>query len=116
HAPDWEPLPVQYADYALWQRELLGDADDPDSLMARQLAHWEQELAGAPPVLELPAGRPRPAEPSRRGAVVDFDLDAESHRALRKLAADQGATLFMVVQAALAATLTRHGAGTDLPL
>ncbi|MGN9821723.1 amino acid adenylation domain-containing protein [Streptomyces sp. SD11] len=114
--PDWEPLPVQYADYTLWQRELLGDAADPDSLMARELAYWEKQLAGAPPVLELPASRPRPAAASGKGAVTTFAVDAGTHRALVRMAHQHGVTLFMVVQAALAATLTRHGAGTDLPL
>ncbi|MDI5963341.1 condensation domain-containing protein [Streptantibioticus silvisoli] len=116
HAPDWQPLPAQYADYTLWQRELLGDADDPESLMARQLAYWGEALDGLAPVIDLITDRPRPAEPSGRGALTPFGLDAATHRALTRVAHECGATLFMVVQAALAATLTRHGAGTDLAL
>ncbi|NJP68529.1 non-ribosomal peptide synthetase [Streptomyces spiramenti] len=114
--PEWEPLPVQYADYAMWERDTLGDASDPSSVLARQLGYWERQLADAPPVLELPAGRPRPAEAHRRGAVAPFAVDAATHRALAALGAERGATMLMVVQAAFAATLTRHGAGTDVPV
>ncbi|MET7343365.1 amino acid adenylation domain-containing protein [Streptomyces sp. NPDC087866] len=109
--PGWQPLPVQYADYTLWQQELL---DGPTA--HGHLAFWERALAGAPPVLELPAARPRPAEATHRGGHAPLTVDAATHEALEELARRHGATLFMVVQAALAAVLTRHGAGTDLPL
>ncbi|GGM09029.1 condensation domain-containing protein [Micromonospora yangpuensis] len=115
-APDWTPLPVQYADYTLWQRDTFGAADDPQSLLGRQLAFWRGALDGMPPLLPLPTDRPRPAVASQRGDVVPFLLDARDHTALLRLARDHGATLFMVVQAALATLLSRHGAGTDVPI
>ncbi|MGK5549833.1 condensation domain-containing protein, partial [Streptomyces sp. URMC 127] len=114
--PSWEPLPVQYADYTLWQRDLLGDETDPGSAFARQIAYWKQQLAGLPETLALPADRPRPATASYRGAHTPFSFDAELHRDLERLARRCDATLFMVLQAALAALLTKLGAGTDIPL
>ncbi|PJN21420.1 non-ribosomal peptide synthetase [Kitasatospora sp. CB02891] len=114
--PQWSPLPVQYADYSLWQRDLLGDTDDPDSLFARQLAYWKDELAGIPQQVQLPADRPRPPVASQRGERVGVRIDPELHAALRELAAERGASMFMVLQAGLAALLTRLGAGTDLAI
>ncbi|GEB55154.1 non-ribosomal peptide synthetase [Streptomyces gardneri] len=115
-APDWEPLPVQYADYALWQRSLLGAPSDPDSLAAKQLEYWDTALAGAPEELELPTDRPRPARPAFTGAEVDIAFDRTVHEGLRRLARETGASMFMVVHAAVAALLHRLGAGTDIPL
>ncbi|MFC8226301.1 non-ribosomal peptide synthase/polyketide synthase [Streptomyces sp. NPDC057287] len=114
--PQWSPLPVQYADYTRWQRDLLGDAADPDSLFARQLAYWKDELTGIPQQLQLPADRPRPPVASQQGDRVVVRLDPELHQALRDLATARGASMFMVLQAGLAALLNRLGAGTDIPI
>ncbi|MFJ2705333.1 amino acid adenylation domain-containing protein [Streptomyces sp. NPDC087428] len=115
-APGWEPLPVQYADYALWQDRLLGDPADATSLAARQLEHWRTALAGAPEELELPTDRPRPARPAFSGAELDIAFDSPVHEGLKKLARESGASMFMVVHAAVAALLHRMGAGTDIPI
>ncbi|MGW5720133.1 amino acid adenylation domain-containing protein [Amycolatopsis sp. NPDC003865] len=114
--PQWTPLPVQYADYTLWQRELFGHAGDPGSILGRQAAFWRETLAGLPDELALPADRPRPARSTNRGAAVPFTVPAEVHSGLRALAHGSGTSTFMVLQAALAALLTRLGAGTDIPL
>ncbi|WP_280501485.1 condensation domain-containing protein, partial [Nocardia farcinica] len=111
-APDWQPLPIQYADYALWQRALLGDEDDAASLAARQIAYWTEQLAGLPDQLALPADHPRPAKQSLRGGLVEFEVDADLHARLSALGRESGATLFMVVHAAFAALLARLS-GTD---
>ncbi|MFE2978607.1 amino acid adenylation domain-containing protein [Streptomyces sp. NPDC059258] len=114
--PDWQPLPVDYADYALWQRDVLGELSDPASQVARQAAFWERTLAGSPDELALPYDRPRPAEETHEGATVTFTVDPAVHAELRSLAARNGTSVFMAVQAALAVLLSAHGAGTDIPL
>ena len=111
-APQWAALPVQYADYALWQRDLLGSEDDPTALVSEQLAQWRSALAGLPEQLELPADRPRPAVQSLRGRAITFEISAEQHTALHRLARDRRASLFMVVRAALSILLARL-AGTE---
>ncbi|MDR7170526.1 amino acid adenylation domain-containing protein, partial [Nocardia kruczakiae] len=114
--PEWSPLAVQYADYALWQRETLGSEDDPESVLAAQIAFWRRELAALPEQLELPADRPRPAVASYRGGTHDFEIDPAVHAALNRLAHEHQATLFMVVHAALAVLLARLSGTRDIAI
>ncbi|RBO94237.1 non-ribosomal peptide synthetase [Nocardia puris] len=115
-APEWEPLPVQYADFALWQRELLGDENDPASALSRQLTHWRSALAGLPEQLDLPLDRPRPLRRSTEGGRIEFTIPAEIRRAAGELAASRGVSMFMVLHAALATLLARLCASTDIAI
>ncbi|MBL1121027.1 amino acid adenylation domain-containing protein, partial [Streptomyces sp. 110] len=115
--PCWsDDLPLQYADFGLWQRQVLGAEDRDDSVLSRQLAFWRETLAELPEELPLPTDRPRPPVAGHQGSTVDIAVPAALHRRLVRLARSRDASVFMVVQAALAALLTRLGAGTDIPL
>ncbi|GAA1402539.1 hypothetical protein GCM10009613_62690 [Pseudonocardia kongjuensis] len=114
--PQLPPLPVQYADYTCWQRELLGEPGDPGSLGDRQLGWWRERLAGAPEELALPTDRPRPEIASGRGGSVTFTVGEPTALALRRIAAGHGASMFMLVHAAFVAVLARSGAGRDVVL
>ncbi|GAF44672.1 non-ribosomal peptide synthetase [Rhodococcus wratislaviensis] len=111
-----EPLPVQYADFAVWQRNLLGDPSDPDSLCARQIGYWTERLAGLPEELTLPVDRRRAAVATFAGAHVERTLALETVTALRGRARDAGATMFMLVHTAVAVALSGSGAGEDIPI
>jgi amino acid adenylation domain-containing protein len=108
-APPLADLPVQYADYAVWQREQLGGAalDGP-------LSYWKERLRGAPELLALPADRPRPAVQSLRGGAVAVDLPGELAGRLRALARQEGATLHMVLLAAFQLLLGKYAGSDDV--
>lgn len=114
--PTWTPLPVQYADYAMWQQKLFGRSGDENSLIDRQLEYWIEALSGLPEQLELPTDFPRPAVASYQGGSVPFSISRELHQQLNGLAQSNRATLFMVFQSAMAALFTKLGAGTDIPI
>jgi hypothetical protein len=115
--PVWEPLPVTYADYTRWAHDALGDLADPDSPGGRQLAYWRRTLNDVPRTLALPADGPRSTAAARRAAGrVGFVLDERLHADVVRLARATGTSMFMVLHSALAALLTAHGAGTDLPI
>jgi amino acid adenylation domain-containing protein len=109
-APRWAPLPVQYADYTVWQRDVL------DVVGEEQLDFWARTLAGAPEELELPVDRPRPGRPTFHGSDLEVVFEPGLADGLRSLAQTSGASMFMVLQAAVAALLSRLGAGDDIPL
>ncbi|MFF0428845.1 amino acid adenylation domain-containing protein [Streptomyces sp. NPDC004520] len=109
-----EPLIVQYADYAAWQRRVLGSADDPESVLGRELGFWRGALEGLPEEHGLNLDRPRPARASHQGGQVELDLGEDLFERVALLARSEGCTPFMVVHAALVAALTRLGAGSDL--
>ncbi|HET7460819.1 MAG TPA: amino acid adenylation domain-containing protein [Longimicrobium sp.] len=102
-------LPVQYADFAAWQRGWLrGDA------LERQMGYWRRKLAGIPAVLEFPTDRPRPAVQDLAGALLPFHLAAPTVDAARTLARREGATLFMVLLAAFDAVVHRWSGAEDI--
>ncbi|MFE9837977.1 amino acid adenylation domain-containing protein [Streptomyces sp. NPDC005551] len=115
-APQFQPLPVTYKDYALWQRELLGDVTDPGSLAAAQAEYWRKELAGVPQPLSLPLDRPRPATRNSQGDSLGIEVDAQVATGLQKLADERGMTMSMVVQAALGVLLSKLGGGHDVTI
>ena len=104
-------LPLQYSDYALWQRRWLSG-----EVLAAELAYWRQRLASAPALLELPADRPRPTVASGRAGQLPFRLAGAAATGLLEGAVRQGATLFMAALAALAALLSRLTGREDLSL
>ena len=113
-APGWAPLAVQYVDYTLWQREILGDLADSRSGIAAQLAYWQDALAGMPERLQLPTDRPYPLVADHRGARVAVDWPAGLQQRVARVAREHNATSFMVVQAALAVLLAKLSASSEV--
>jgi acyl carrier protein len=101
-------LGIQYADYAVWQREMLGSG-----VWAEQVEYWRRQLAGVK-VLELPTDRPRPALQTFRGARQKFELPAHVTQGLKQLCRDEGVTLFMALLAAFQTLLLRHTGQEDI--
>ncbi|MCL9797790.1 condensation domain-containing protein, partial [Frankia sp. AgKG'84/4] len=115
-APPWAPLEVQYADYARWHRDLLGDPADPDSVAARQLAFWLDALRGMPEEIALPLDRERPAVRDGASGRAAVTLPAPVATGLRALCAATATSMSMLVHAGLATLLHRLGAGDDIPI
>ena len=102
-------LSVQYADFTVWQRQWL-----TNQVLERQLSYWKQELAGAPPLLELPTDRPRPAIQTFQGGIERFQLDASLTSALRQISQESGSTLFMTLLAGFVVLMSRYSGQKDL--
>ena len=103
------PLPIQYADYAQWQRRWLQGA-----VLEQQLSYWRERLTGLPPLLTLPTDRPRPAEQTFRGSIEYFALPAAFSEKLQTLSREQGVTLYMTLLSALAVLLGRYAGQQDV--
>ena len=107
--PALAPLPIQYADYAAWQRAWLSGP-----VIEAQLDYWRHQLAGIPRLLELPTDRPRPLVQRFRGAMRSFQLSRELTTSLERLAISESATLFMTLLAAFQVLLARHSRQDDI--
>ncbi|HEU4360687.1 MAG TPA: condensation domain-containing protein, partial [Mycobacterium sp.] len=110
-APGWAALPIQFPDYARWQRDTF---DTPGAWAQSEVAYWRDTLAGLPDQICVAADHCRPPVPGKRGHVVTFRLTAASRAALVRLGEEHGGTEFMVYQAAAAVLLHRLGGGTDI--
>ncbi|MBV9108432.1 MAG: amino acid adenylation domain-containing protein, partial [Gemmatimonadetes bacterium] len=102
-------LPVQYADYAVWQREQLAG-----EVLDRQLAYWKEQLSGAPELLELPTDRPRPPVRTYRGATVPVKLPLDLLERLQALGRSEGATLYMTLLGAFQVLLSKYAGSEDV--
>jgi hypothetical protein len=105
----WPELTIQYADFAVWQREWLGGA-----VLEEQLNYWRKQLAGAPTVLELPTDQPRPAVQTHRGAMQEINVAASLLGELKALSQHENSTLFMILLAAFQVLLCRYSGQEDI--
>jgi amino acid adenylation domain-containing protein len=108
-SPELPELPVQYADFTIWQRRWL-----TNQVLERQLNYWKEQLAGAPPLLELPTDRLRPAIQTFRGRTEPFQLDSKLTSVLRQISQESGSTLFMTLLAGFVVLMSRYSGQTDL--
>ncbi|MFE2939985.1 condensation domain-containing protein [Streptomyces sp. NPDC059255] len=114
--PAWAAPAPQYADYARWLRDRAGDEADPGSTAASGARYWRAAVAGLPDELPLPRDRPRSRAAGKGAATLAFSVDAAAHERIHRVARECAATPYTVWHAALAAALTRLGAGTDIPV
>lgn len=106
---DLPELPIQYADFAVWQRQWL-----QGEILENQLNYWKKQLTAAPPLLELPTDKPRPATPNFRGHSISFQIDSELTEKLKLLSQKSGVTLFMTLLAAFNTLLFRYSGQDDI--
>lgn len=114
--PQWPGLAVQYIDYTLWLRELLGAESDTESVAAARARYWRRELAGLPEAPVLPVDHDRPERPEGRAGTVPLSLDADMHHAIVRAAVASSSTTYLILHTALACVLSEFGAGTDIPI
>ena len=112
------PLPIQYADYAIWQRDWLEGSDDSrverGSPLQRQLEYWKKQLAGIPARLDLPTDRPRPTVQTSNGRTHTFRFSRELSQGLARLSKAQGVTMFMTLLAGYQTLLARYSGERDI--
>jgi mycobactin peptide synthetase MbtE len=116
HAPSWAPLPMQYADFGVWQAALLEDSEGYLAIAAPQREYWIGQLAGLPPETGLRPDFPRPLILSGAGDAVEFSVGAATRDKLAALTRELGVTEFMLLQTAVAVVLHRAGGSVDVPI
>lgn len=116
HAPEWPMPAVQFADYTLWLRDLMGEESDPTTRAAAQARYWLAELAGLPESPLLPTDHPRTERVDNRAEAVPLSLDAATHRAIVRIARECSASTYLILHTAFVCVLAEFGAGHDIPV